>query len=833
LLRLICEDIFGDRDVFSISKWAGLFSRQLVGANTFMTKRDVDDLDKEEIKILFSRGHEEMLALTEDADDESPFSSLRQLLVDWGYVIGSTKAFTFNQLADARILVIGAPWRDFGPEELDAIEQFVRAGGGLLLASNAETMFDPPLNLNQRMAEMASLQFQEYLNYPITYLQVFQPHYVTANVRRVKVGKVASLAVSDGARHLALTKATQQPIMACANVENGRVVAIGDVGWLTNDLPAVEDNEQLAVNMFHWLATRNTIDIEKIVIPETVKWGQTTKVVLQLRNSNNEMRPQIECVLESDADAIISKPTRKKRSLPPGKTTRMQWSVCPQILGDQELRLSVYIDGHESLFFDQLLPKMSCLAPGYFTLKIGEKIGGEVEKLKTDFQTGDHFTVEGAFHWAVESEQLSYQLKLDFGDGLIERGREAGSNVTRWHLQALTPGSHELELSLAESGQSLPALVTVISSYQNRLAEIQAAYVYPLEAEIAERLRQVDERLISAQVQAQPFKILPPEEFVQAVYRKETVSWLQGVLAAARREQWYNPDLLELVLTYIAPTYLPDHGSFIPYDPGLASHLARLHPANSKSLEYNLLCSEESEGINTKQNVAAYLLHEKFGHGFFYTQTRLGQQLAILQRHGFLDESDQRAESKKVAKIMEDSAIIVNEGFAAWMELTFLGKLDREVRQAVYPRWMSLTQQAGGLDRRKRGSQFFRTFPPRFDSRYREGFEYLEFIGQRFDPRCAVRAFLIATHIDFGIVEDVHGKLHFRLEPAAIKQSLLKPEKPDWRSHFRLRSIADLLYQYDEEVEALLQEHHCPTDCHKSDCPLETFIAKRLEWRKR
>ncbi len=212
-------------------------------------------MNKEEVKILFSRGHKEQLVLTEDVDDESPFSSLRQMSVDWGCVIGSTEVLTSNQLADARILVVGAPRHDFEPEELDAIEQFVRAGGGLLLASNAEAMIVPPHDLNQRMAEMASLQFQEYLNYPITYLQVFQPHYVTANVRRVKVGKVASVAVSDGARHLALTKATQQPIVACANVESGRVVATGDVGWLTNDLLAVENNEQLTVLSFYLLSS--------------------------------------------------------------------------------------------------------------------------------------------------------------------------------------------------------------------------------------------------------------------------------------------------------------------------------------------------------------------------------------------------------------------------------------------------------------------------------------------------------------------------------------------------------------------------------------------------
>jgi hypothetical protein len=274
---------------------------------------------------------------------------------------------------------------------------------------------------------------------------------------------------------------------------------------------------------------------------------------------------------------------------------------------------------------------------------------------------------------------------------------------------------------------------------------------------------------------------------------------------------------------------LPNRGSFVPYDPGLASSLARLHPADSKGLEYNLLCSEESEDIQIKQNVAAYLLHEKFGHGFFYTQTRLGQQLAILQRHG--DDFDQCAEYEEVTRLIEDSAIIVNEGFAAWMELTFLGKLDREVRQAVYPRRMLLIQQASGLYKREREGGFFGKFPPRFDSRYREGFEYLDFVGQKFSLRCAVRVFLLATHIDFGIAENPQGQLHFKLEPAVIKQLLLEPEEPDWRSHSRLRKIAELLYEHTDEAQALIRKNHCPIDCRKSNCPLEAFVAEKLKWR--
>jgi hypothetical protein len=761
-----------------------------------MTEQNTDGLNRN--GVLFSQGHEEQLILAKDAEDETLFPSLREVLARWGYVIDSVETLTSDRLEGICILVVGAPRCDFKPEEIDVIEQFVRDGGGLLLVSNAEAMFDPPCNLNQRIAKIAGLQFQEYLNYPITYLQVFQPHYITANVKRVKVGKVASLSVSNGARPLASTRATQQPVMACASVEKGRVVAIGDVGWLTDDLLVTESNETLAANVFRWLATRNIVDIEKVVVPEIVKWGQSTRVILHLRNSDEKTRPHVECILESDADALIARPARKRRSIPPGKTTRIQWDVQPQALGEQELRLSVHIDEHTLLFFDQL-PEMHCLAPGYFTLKVESEQG----ELKTNFQTGDCLAVEGAFHWTVESEQLPYQLELQFGDGLMERGCESGSSVTRWHLQAVSPGAHDITLKLIETGQALPALVKVVSSYESRLAEIQAAYVCPLEAEITERVKWVDEMLSHIRVRSQPFTILPPEDLVKAVYTGEAASWLQGVLAAARREQWYNSELLELILTYIAPTYLPGCGSFVPYDPSLASHLARLHPADSKLLEYNFLCSNESDEISIKQNVAAYLLHEKFGHGFFYTQTRLGQQLTLLQRFGLLDGSGQHTEHK-VAELIEDSAIIVNEGFAAWMELTFLHKLDHEVRQAIYPRWVLLIQQADGLFRRKRHSAFFQKFHPRFDSRYREGFEYLDF--------------------DLGIAEDVHGELHFGIEPAEIERRLLEPEMPGWRSHFRLRKMADWLYEHYDEADALAKCRHS-IDCHRDECPLESLEA--------
>jgi hypothetical protein len=60
---------------------------------------------------------------------------LPSLLRSWGYAIRPVPGpLTDAALADANVLVIGNAWEDFTPAELDAVERFARAGGGVLLA---------------------------------------------------------------------------------------------------------------------------------------------------------------------------------------------------------------------------------------------------------------------------------------------------------------------------------------------------------------------------------------------------------------------------------------------------------------------------------------------------------------------------------------------------------------------------------------------------------------------------------------------------------------------------------------------------------------------------
>jgi len=528
-------------------------------------------------------------------------------------------------LNDCQVLIIGAPTEEFD-SEVEAVLDFVRGGGGLLLVADFDTMINPVKSLND-LAKMAGLEFREYLNYPPTWLQVFSPHYVTANVERVKVDGIASIECFGDAVPIAFTKATRMPVVACSTLGEGRVIAVGDADLFAEEMIELDENKAFVTNILRWLAYENPVDI-----------------ATPARCEDNE--PVV----------IIQAP------------------VC----------------------------------------------------------------------------------------------------------------------------------------VRDQVDELNAAFVFPLDAEIAERLRQVDPRLSDEVIREKPLDILLPEAYVDKVYEPGVRIWLKQVLEAARREQWYNLDLLNLVLIHFAPTFVPSEGSFIPYDPALVSHLTRLHPSAQWRLEYSWLCSQESEDMNIEQNIAIWLLHQKYGHGFFYAHTRLGQQLALLMRLG--------QDYAEITQLVKDSAVVVNEGFAAWLELTFLGKLDREVRQAVYPRRLLLLQEATGLFKRRRDSDFFQAFPPRFDSPYREGFECLEFVSRDFGLRCALRVFMAATDIDLGILEQDEP------DAAEIKRRLLEGNA---QSHLRLGSICGRMYNERRELQRQVRERACDHNCN-ANYPLESVIDGEL-----
>lgn len=784
------------------------------------------------IRLLIHPSFEDVPFKGGSPSDDSPFSLLHGYLRELGFDVQFAVGVKFFELlAQSDVVLFGGFSEAIGvsPTEvrgiIDSISQFVAAGGGLLLVSDSLRLIETRSGLNE-LAIKSGVRFHEYHNYPPLTIQLFHPHYVTANIAKIRVKSVASLELMNNAKALATTRVTRQPVIASSRVGLGRVVNVGDVSLFSDSLLDSDDNRIFVANIFYWLSSQNIIDIENVIVPEVVRWGQSCSVVVELANNHPELRSDVKCILESDADALIAEPAKKERTIPPGRSTRMQWSVRPQILGSQKLRLILRVNGRQTFHFDQL-PSMDCVAPGFLSLVV--KDAGTDEQL-TIAMTGGKIVVEGAFHEETQLDQpLTFELTT--GDGLVEQACEPGNNVTRWHLRAVSPGTQPIVLRITETGQALSALVNVVQSYDDRLADIMAAMVAPLDAEIAERLRQVADILSHPDIRLQPFRVMSPDDYIRDVYTDEVALWLQSILVSARRERWENHGLLDLLLSYIAPTYLPYRGSFIPYDPLLASHLARLHPRMRQFLECNLLGSEETSELQIKQNIAAYLLHERYGHGFFYTCTMLGQQLAILQRHRFFDESNRELNQQErlAAQSLRDSSVIVNEGFAAWLELTFLVRLGQEIRPATSLRRLLLLD-ANGLQRAELRSNFFRTFKPRYPSQYREGLESLEFISKEFRPTCALHVFRSATNIDLGVSESDNGQIELQMTLLDIEARLLDKQDDQWRSSFRLQRMAESLHRASNDAKETVRKQYCLNDCAQR-CPLQMLLADKLQWR--
>lgn len=797
-------------------------------------------------KILFSHAHQERLRIDDDPEQTLQFAEMRRLLEEWHYeVSGTTDTITSEQLAaDVKILVIGAPQgktsdkNRFTDAELSAIRQFVVNGGGLLLLCN-QAMMPDPINGFQELGQFAGVKFQDYFNYSLNFLKDFVPHYLTNGIERVNVGDFAALALdAQKATPIARVDETEQTIMAASLIEQGRVVTIADVNWLSDRYlqNARSQNQKLLQNIITWLAARNTIDITDVKMAKTVEWGEATTVILTLHNHDQVARPLVECLLESDRDALIAQPERKSRTVPPGRTTRMQWTVRPQNLGDQEMRLTVTTET-ETLHYDDQLPPLLCLAPGYFTLELQDTEGNP----KSAFQTGETFCVAGVFYWGFEREKTplpEHKLELIVSEGIIKRGVQPGTGgITQWILQATAAGRQELTLYLDESStQRHSAFIFVADSYRDRVTELYAAFVRPLEAEITERLAQLDPRLVTPSITEQPFELLSPDRFIEEVYTPDVALWLKGLLSAAHKEQWYNRNLLLLLLYYIAPTYLPNRGSFIPYAPDLANHLVEIDSGARRNLEYNLLASNQSDDIQIKQNIAAYLLHEKFGHGFFYTQTLAGQQLAILYRHGFphISKDNDLCKYNDVTRLIEDSLLLANEGFATWLELQLLPRLDREVRQAARMRRIFLLEDATGMYRLEESSDFFGKFPSIYDSRYREVFEYLEFFDHKFNEYCALQLFCHATAIDFGIKEQ-GGAIDLPSDEEEMVRKITDHDSIEWRSSARLLKLVDLLHEHSNEIDKLhtkVQNRFCKADCRNNQCLVVDFVISYLKGKE-
>jgi hypothetical protein len=190
-------------------------------------------------------------------------------------------------------------------------------------------------------------------------------------------------------------------------------------------------------------------------------------------------------------------------------------------------------------------------------------------------------------------------------------------------------------------------------------------------------------------------------------------------------------------------------------------------------------------------------------------------------------------EYKPAIQALHDSAIIVNEGFAAWVELTVLPRLAGAVGQVAYRRRDFLFNRDDELARLAEHSAYFQRFSPFRVSRYREGCEYLNLIqgyfGEDWGPKCAVQALIKAADVHVGIAEN-GTQVQFGLTAKALTRALLGVQGDDARADMRLRRIHSVLRKHVDRVRADQRRLQCHRACLHAECPVNIIIGERLGW---
>jgi hypothetical protein len=759
---------------------------------------------------------------------QKPYQMLKEHM-GFQYVLGSMAEWS-KRLALVKILVLGAPQELLSQSEIDEIIEFVHEGGGVLIANTYNSLFEqerkvydqdqnpPQLEEDEKystnhLMEAFGLRFKRLLSYPPDDIAQFEPHYMSTDINKIFLREPGYLEILSempetilgSPQVVAKLPDTDEIFLVGVEAKYGRVAAIADCDLFTDEYLNYGNHRQLLDNIIQWLAAENPIDCAEATIAAEIVKGQAAVFGIKLKNSRQQRLEYIDCLLESNVNVEIREPRQQVRSIGPFHQTQLQWTVMPQQLGVHQLRLTIEIAKGKTLFFD-IAAQFECVPDGEFDLVVLDE-GGAAKGM---LEVGKPYEVMAVLKKTVAIPDTEVQLQSDSRQLQIE---PLQMGMQRWRLNALDAGTMPITLRMGKSERQSSYLLQVADSAQGRIERVERDVMQPLLAQLQYQVSQMDQRFDSESIHQIPCRIYTPEAHIRRLNSPEAAEQKLEALRVARRETRSNRPLMEYLLGHLAPTFSPIEGCCIPYDPDLARDLGQRHRNFAEGWAQNLLIATGEEE-RLPQNLAALIVHEKYGHGFFFNHTTLGRQLAILYRHGMTRNADLKSlkspyprslyfRYRKAIQALWDSAVIVNEGFAAWLEVTVLTRMGGVMAEAAYRR-RSFLFEDNGLAARAKKSDYFAEFPPFRSSRYREGCEYLQKIQDWFGEdgfRWAIAAFVKAADVDLGIVE-FQQQVQFALEPEVMEAALLHADKHDARADQRLQAIFDLLQESAETLRS-------------------------------
>jgi hypothetical protein len=800
--------------------------------------------------VLFDEAHGELIrSAPPPSEDIDTWTALRTTLENAGWqtssFIGDSQVLNQHILRTCNVFFIGSPTTDFLDVEISAIEGFVQEGGGLLVAIDAESLWRlPKSRLILALADWG-FQFTRYLLLPPENVHTFRPHCIAAGIKQVSVADLNSISISEKITPLVLITERGPIFAACGEVGKGRVLAIGDYALFADAYIAENDNEAFSLRTFKWLAFENSIDVREVKCEAEIALGRSSTFSIVVSNPRMERIGRVRGTLLSSAGATIEPDGPIVRAIPPGGQTWLLWTVEPKQLGLQLLHLSLDLpktSSDQHLCFDPVV-SFKCIAPIVPSLQTF--LDPACTCPREIVAVEQPFWAEAKVEWESGIPRATLTLELLSDDEHVQvTPLPQVEGLWRWQLVAILPGTYRLALRVEETDQYITQLIEVKPSLNYHIETVMRDIVEPLDDRIRRLALRLRGEFGDEPITSLPFSLYSPETFIRELFPEPARLRLLEVLNAARQEKHLNQPLLRQLLVDVSPVYMPGRGAFVPFDPWLAAHLKDVYALEWESIVQNLVYAEGMPTEWLEQNLAAYLIHEKYGHGFFFVHTRLGQQLAILFESGFLRKADieclktpypreQFARYREAIQATADSSIILNEGFAAWLETCILKKLGEIAGQAAYRREVQLTRMDSALKGVERDSAYFAYFTPPLDSRYAEGLEYFRLIegyfGEDYGPKCAVQVALKAADVRLGITQS-DDIVQFALTPEEMLHALLKEEKDHARSDMRLRHIHAVLREQQSRIQSEQENLMCHRTCLHPSCPVNAIIAQKLGW---
>jgi hypothetical protein len=161
-------------------------------------------------------------------------------------------SLTSEVLSSGSFLIVAEPMVAFSPTEIETILQFVREGGGLLLAND----FNPAIN---DLSAPTGVTFLLGPSSGFATVTDIVAHPVTEGVHQIDWPVGAPLLVGTTATPLAYLLG--QPVLAYQEYERGRILYVGDNELFANYGIHDPDNTPLLLNMAEWLVADGDGDL--------------------------------------------------------------------------------------------------------------------------------------------------------------------------------------------------------------------------------------------------------------------------------------------------------------------------------------------------------------------------------------------------------------------------------------------------------------------------------------------------------------------------------------------------------------------------------------------